>query len=295
MFKNLSLEALGVCGTQNETIELALSHGFRGIDLDIKDFSQQAAERGLPHARRLLDSAKLKIGGFALPVDWLAEDAGKADMARLPELAKLAADLGCTRALAQIAPGSDELPFHQNFELHRKRFADIATVLEPFGIRLGVGFNATPEAGAGKHYQFIQKFDQVLMLLGLVGKRNVGVLLDIWHLHVVGNGISDLAKLSKDQIVAVRVADFPPDIGRENASETNRLLPGETGVIDIPAWLTWLADLGYDGPVTPYPDKSYFQNVRRDEIGKRVGQATDRVWKAAGLSATGKRPAVASL
>ncbi len=35
MFKNLSSKHLGVSGSQNELIELALSFGFKGFDLDI--------------------------------------------------------------------------------------------------------------------------------------------------------------------------------------------------------------------------------------------------------------------
>ena len=68
MFKNLNTEALGLSASQSELIELALSFGFKGIDLDVVDFSAQVKEHGLPKARRLLDSAKLKIGAFKLPV-----------------------------------------------------------------------------------------------------------------------------------------------------------------------------------------------------------------------------------
>jgi sugar phosphate isomerase/epimerase len=289
MFKNLSLEALGISGTQNETIELALSHGFRGIDLDLVDFAQQAAERGLPHARRLLDSAKLRIGSFAIPFSLELDDAAFAkEMSRLAELIKLAKEMNCTRAVVQISPVSDQRPFHQNFEFHRKRLIEIAGLLEPAGIRLGVGYNASPAARSEGAYQFITQYSQLQMLLGLVGRRNVGILLDVWHLHVAGGGIDEIRKLGNNQVVALRLADFPRDRDVSNCSEEDRLLPGETGVIDSAAVLTHLAEAGYDGPVTPYPSSTCFQGLRRDEIGKRAGQALDHVWKGAGLSPAGK-------
>ena len=69
MFKNLNLEVLGVSGRTSEIIELALSFGFKGVDLDLVNFQQQVQVNGLARARRLLDSAKLKIGTFRLPLE----------------------------------------------------------------------------------------------------------------------------------------------------------------------------------------------------------------------------------
>jgi sugar phosphate isomerase/epimerase len=294
MFKNLSIDALGLSGTQNEAIELALSNGFRGIDLDLVDFHRQVQARGLPHARRLIDSAKLKIGSFQLPIDLEAEDADfRAALEKLPELAKLAAEIGCTRAATTLAPASDLRPYHQNFEFWRKRFAEVAAVLEEHSIRLGVGFLAAAERREGKAFQFIHQLDAMLMLLNLVNRRNIGVSLDLWQLHVAGGGIDEVRKLPVEQIVTVQLADIPADLDRQLAKETARLLPGETGVIEASAVLVSLAERGYDGPVTPWPDRSQLQGVRRDEVAKRAGQAMDSVWKGAGLSPAGKLAAAA--
>ncbi len=284
MFKNLCPEALGITGTQSELIELVLSHGFRGLDLQIAEFQKQVEVRGLPQSRRLLDSAKLRLGRFQLPFDLAADEAAFATgLHSLDTQAKLAADLGCTRATAKLAPASDTLPYHQNFEFHRKRIALVADVLAAHGVRLGVGFRAAPEWRQGKAFQFIHELDPLAMLLGLVGKTNVGLSLDVWDLHVAGG-----RQLSSGQIVTVEVADFPADKDRESAKEQDRLLPGESGAIDLAAVLTWLAERGYDGPVTPMPDRSRFSGVRRDEVGRKTGQALDQVWKAAGLSPLGK-------
>jgi hypothetical protein len=70
-------------------------------------------------------------------------------------------------------------------------------------------------------------------------------------------------------------------------------LPGETDVIDTPAALTALAEMGYSGPVTPLPHSSQFAGLRRDQIVKLTGEKLDAVWKQAGLSPAGKLPAVA--
>ena len=46
MFKNLDPSALGVAGHQSEIIELALTFGFRGIDLDIVEFAGRMKVHG---------------------------------------------------------------------------------------------------------------------------------------------------------------------------------------------------------------------------------------------------------
>lgn len=103
MFRNLSTEGLGVSGHQSEFIELALSFGFKGIDLDLVDFQQQVQVNGLARARRLLDSAKLKIGTFRLPLVWDdTDEIYQQGLQPLAESLKLAADLGATRAVTGL-------------------------------------------------------------------------------------------------------------------------------------------------------------------------------------------------
>jgi sugar phosphate isomerase/epimerase len=288
MFKNLSVAALGVSGRQSEIIELALSNGFRGIDLDLVDLSAQVAAHGLPHARRLLDSAKLKYGGAALPVRWTIDADYAKDLADLPQAAELAATLGCTRLSIVVESASDARPFHENFEVHRKRLSEIAALLAKHGLSLAIGFDPTPAARAGKDYEFIYSLDNLLMLMSMITAKNVGVAVDLWALQVSGAGIDGLKKLKPAQIFTVDLSD-----AKDASPEAARLLPGETGVIDAAAMLTYLAEIGYEGPITPRRDPAQYPGQSRDVIVREAGQKLDAVWKAAGLSPAGKLQAVA--
>ncbi len=282
MFKNLSSAALGVSGGQNEMIEAALSFGFKGIDLNILEFSEQVKTHGLPHARRLLDSAKLKLSYFHLPIDWQNDDDSfRRDLERLPSLAGLAAELGCTRALVWVAPASNERHFHQNFEFHRQRFTEIAKRLDPLGIRLGIGFRAAVDLRQGQAFEFVRNLDALLMLLSVVQARNVGLVLDEWDLVAGGGSLESLQKVGIDKIVAVQLADAAADAAEQNWPSNSRLLPLETGVIDSSALLAWLAERGYDGPVTPVPSATRSAGMRRDAIIKLAGatrQSLERRW-----------------
>ncbi|MBI3837847.1 MAG: sugar phosphate isomerase/epimerase [Planctomycetia bacterium] len=289
MFKNLSPEALGISGRESEVIELALSHGFKGLDLDLVDFAEQVKAQGMPRASRLIISARLKIGSFRVPVRWEDDSPDyKTDLQKLPELAELAQQMGCTRATATIEPANDWRPYHENFEFHRRRFAEMADVLAPYRIRLGIGFLSPLCCRAGRTFQFIQVADAAILLLRTIGATNVGLAFDSWHWHLGGGTLDQLRAVQGDKIVTVSLADCDADATAESAQLESRRLPSEGGALDAAALLSTLAELHYDGPVTPAPDKSQFAALGRDKIVKQAGVALDRVWKAAGLNLAGK-------
>ena len=68
MFKNLTGDGLGVSARQNEMVELALTYGFKGIDIDVTEMVSRIATFGEEFAKRYISSAqksaKLKIGSF---------------------------------------------------------------------------------------------------------------------------------------------------------------------------------------------------------------------------------------
>jgi sugar phosphate isomerase/epimerase len=293
MFKNLSPEALGISGRDSEIIELALSHGFKGLDLDLVEFAEQVRAQGMPRASRLIASARLKIGSFRLPVRWHEDGPEyKSDLERLGALADIAAQMGCTRSVTTIEPGNDVRPYHENFEFHRRRLAEIAGVLSGHKIRLGIGFVAPVRYRASCRFQFVQTFDEVLLLLRSTDSTNVGLAFDTWHWHLGGGKIEQLRSLAADKLVTVSLADAPSDANAQNAELESRRLGTGDGAIDLSAVLSTLAELRYDGPVTPAPDSSQFAGAARDKIVKIAGAALDTIWKAAGLNPAGKLVAV---
>ena len=92
MFKNLTGDGLGVSARQNEMVELALTYGFKGIDIDVTEMVSRIATFGEDFAKRYIvsaqKSARLKIGSFKLPISVLGEDAEFE--ARLPKLEQAA-------------------------------------------------------------------------------------------------------------------------------------------------------------------------------------------------------------
>jgi sugar phosphate isomerase/epimerase len=161
-------------------------------------------------------------------------------------------------------------------------------VLAKHGISLALAFDPAPAARTGKDYEFIYSLDNLLMILSMVSAKNVGIAVDLWALQVSGAGLDGLKKLKRDQILCVDVSD-----AKDATPEAARLLPGETGVIDVAAALTYLAEIGYEGPITPSRDPAQYPGKSREAIARDAAQKLDALWKTAGLSPAGKLQAVA--
>jgi sugar phosphate isomerase/epimerase len=296
MFKNLCPSALGISGHQSEIIELALTYGFGGMDLQVADFATRVKLKGMPYARRLIDSAKIRVGTFALPLGWdLEDDEYQQGLKRLAEYAQVASEVGCIRCVGTLAAASEKRPYHENFEFHRRRLGSLCEALRPSGVSLGVSFQAGEYLRKNQAFQFIHDLDALTLLVNMVDANNLGLLLDTWDLAACGATAETIRSLPVAQIVAVQVADMPADVPSAELTENSRLLPGtENGRIDIASMLAALAANGYDGPVTPKPSRSVFQSRRRDIIVKQTGEALEKVCRAAGLPSEGRRTAAAS-
>lgn len=279
MFRTLSADGLGISGQQSELIELALSFGFQAIELDMVEFLEEVDIYGLPHARRMLDSARLRVGQFSLPIQWdqWEEDEAKfkTELERLARMAELAADLGCRHCLTCVRPASDERPYHENFEFHRKRLGEIAEVLRPHEICLGIGFHAPPALRQGRAFQFIHTFDALVQLVKSVVAENVGAIVDTWQLHVGGAKMEEIRALSGNQIAAVVLSDIAADVDLETVDQSARLVPGDTGVIDNASALAILDELGADGPLTVRASRKAFADTRRDRVVRHVRDRLD--------------------
>ena len=283
MFRNLSTVGLPLSGRPSELIELALSFGFDAMDIDLLDFQQQAEAFGVPHARRLMVSARLKSGTFHLPVDLAAgESEFKEQMALLPKRLELAQAAEAARAVATVAPASDEHSFKDFFELYRARLNDIGDLLAKHGIMLGLNIRPEAEAREGKAHQFIHTFEGLLGLVAVAHER-VGAIADAWALHVTGESLDMISRVPKGRLVEVRLSDAPRDVASAELNHTHRLMPGDTGVIPLGAVLAEAKAAGFDGPVTPWADRSTLVGRGREKIVRLAGDRLEMAWKEAGL------------
>lgn len=292
MFRNLSPKALGITGRQSEIIELALTYGFRGLELDIYDFAKRVGHRGLDHASRFIRSSQLKIGSFELPMRWRADEATfAADLEKLPEILGYAVAIGAKCCHTHVLPGSNELPYHENFELHRKRLATVCEALDKQGVRLGIGLLVAPAHRQDLQFQFIREAESLVTLLKSIGSENIGLMLDTWNWHFAGGTLDALRALGEKGIVSVYLADAAAEATADTLSEDQRMLPYPDGPANNLATVSLLNDLGYKGPITLAPNPRCVTGKTRDAIVQHCGNILEDMWRAIGLARPVKAPA----
>src|SRR5262245_3444473 len=96
MYASLNARALGLDLTAVETIGLASSAGFGGVDFLVRDLVEASIDPGSLRAR--MDDLGLRGGAWPLPVAWRGDaPTFAADLARLPRYAEAAQVLGLSR------------------------------------------------------------------------------------------------------------------------------------------------------------------------------------------------------
>lgn len=295
MFKNLNPLAIGVSGRQSELIELALTYGFKGIEIDLADLVKRSQRATFEKAARFLTSSaasmKLKVGGFEAPIDLDDDDKGYATkLAALPEAAQTAGRVGATTALLRIPAGTDRLPYHEYFNLTRKRIDEVAQVFASSNINVALNFSASSDAATGKQYKFVGDVEGFLALFRSCTSKNVGITLDTWSFHVGGGSFDQIAEVPAERVFSLRVADISEKIDTKKATTKNRLMPGLGGVIENVKIVSHFAKAGYKGPITPMGHSNNSSGMTRDALVAAAQDALDKVLQEAGVPTVTRKP-----
>ncbi len=279
MYAALSPGMIGVELPLEECARLAAQAGLKGISVDVG-----AAAADPAAVRSVLEVNKLSAASWGLPVEFRQdEEKHREGLARLPELAKAAKQIGAERCSTWILPFSERLTFEENFELHRKRLRECAEVLEEHGCRLGLEFVGTKTLRDGKPHEFIHTQEGMLELCEAIGTGNVGLLVDCFHWYTSHGAIDDIRKLSDALVVDVHINDGAEGRGPDEQIDNDRRLPGESGVIDLVGFLQGLKAIGYTGPVTPEPFSPRLGEMPPEEAIRTTAEALLGVWKEAEL------------
>lgn len=280
MYASFSPGDLGIDLPFPEAAELAAECGFEGISID----QAYLDERGPGEYREVLSARDLRPGTLGLPV---SIDAEKSEYQRqldaLEKTAERAATVGCTRCSTYIMSFSDDRPFEENFEFHRRRLDGVAEILADHGIDLGLEFLGPETLRDGHEYEFIHTARGMLELCDVIDPDAVGLLLDSWHWYTAGESLETLHALDADDVVDVHVNDAPSGVPVDELPDTVRHLPGETGVIDIESFLQHLADIGYEGPVSAEPFSERVESMPPEDAAAETVKSMETVRQRAGI------------
>lgn len=292
MIKNFSARALGINGRQSELLELALTYAFDGFDIDMQDMFRRSQREEASDASKYLSSAQkayeqkskpLHWGGFELGIELDSdEDTFTSQVGALNPVADLAKEIGVGRAYVDLPAATDRLPYHEYFEVQRTRLAQIAAVLSPRGIQLGVGLQAGKELAEGKQFEFVRNVEGFKAIIEAAGD-GVGFIIDTYD-WVVGDGAMDqISEIPADKIVLVRMSSVPEDVDAAQAPSSGRGLPEPEGLLNHVKLISYLTTSGYTGPISPGASAARYKGQTRESIVKQAQEAIDGIYTAAGL------------
>lgn len=284
MFTSLDTGNLQIEVPLEEALALAAGHGFAALDLDTGALLECAEQASIQEIADRFAAAGLRAGAWGLPVNLRADEASfQASLDALPRHAALAEALGSSWCSTWILPFSDSLPFDENMALHVRRLRPAAAILAEHGCRLGLEFVAPATVRRGHAHHFIHTIDGALDLSERLGTGNAGLLLDCYHWHTAHGTRKDIERLRADQVVYVHLNDAHPGIEIDELPDTDRLLPGASGVIDITGFLQALAGTGFDGPMAVEPFDASLNGLPATERVRRTAESLRGSLQAAGL------------
>jgi sugar phosphate isomerase/epimerase len=274
MYKNLNATVLGVSGRQSELIELAMTYGFRGLDIDIVDLVKRTQRSEFEKAARYLLSAKMLVSGFETPIDLDSDEATfEKTLAQLPAAIEIAGKVNARAGFLRLPAATDRLPFHEYFDVLRKLY-----------------FSTAIENRENRQFKFIQDVDGFLAFFNACTNPSVGLVIDTFNWVVGGGTFEQLATIPGNRIAVLRLADTEVLPTIEDASLKMRQLAGTSGVIDNVRIVSILSKAGFDGPITAFGHASNFGGMTRDSIVAKSQDSLDNVLAGAGLPTFTRRP-----
>ncbi|HEY5979802.1 MAG TPA: TIM barrel protein [Microlunatus sp.] len=254
MYSNLSLGALGLSADFPTAVELAVEHGFGGLDPDLGHLASLGDEAAIREAAAEVSERGLRWGVAGLPVDLTAPAADfTAQIASMSDTLAVLSAAGVPSVGTWVRPMHDDLTYRRNWVLHVSRLALVAEVLADAGLRLGLEYVGPKTFWSTERFPFIHSLAEVRELIAETGASNVGVILDSFHWYTAGETAADLVGLRDAEIVSVDINDAPDDRLRDEQLDLDRRLPASTGVIDLAGFMTGLRDADYTGPVKVEP------------------------------------------
>ncbi len=278
MYKILNSGGLGVAGKQNELIELALTHGFNGVEVDMVDLVGRHDTLGKQFACQFLQSANIDLGTFKLPIKLGASDeAYAASIAKLDTIIDLATTLNARCCYVEVGSSNSLFSFQECFEKHQQRLQELGEKFSGTPIKIGLWLRGSDGAPADGAFKFIQTADELMTLVKAVGQPNVGICLDAWQWAIGGGTVEQLTNAGIEKVVTeIRLADVAEGVDPEKIKETDRTeLPGDSldsfSVQLCQAVISSSAEV----PISVATDLGTFENGPREAIVGRISKQLD--------------------
>jgi len=188
-------------------------------------------------------------------------------------LCEVAYTIGCPTIQLNAFCMLAQRPWEEILKLTAANIADIADMGQAYGIQFQV---------EGAAWTPIHSLSQCLQLIEAVNRKNVGLVIDFWHLWASrGTNCEELARLDKHLIYGVHLADGkrPPE-GEPWVDEKllRGFLPGD-GDLPMAEWVAAVKATGFDGVVSGEILNDHLWERDLYEIAADMRQRMDQYWE----------------
>ncbi len=245
--------AVGVQLNQKELLDAAIKYGFESIVAYPKALAEMS-DSELDNLIGKMKSKQITWGAAGLPLDFRkSKEKFETDLKALPRLAKALQGAGGTRMNTWIMPTNDALTYRENFKQHSQRLGKVARVIADYGIKLGLEYVGPKTLMARDRYSFIRSMKEIKELIVEINSPNIKIQLDSFHWFCAEESVEDILSLDPSDIVTVDLNDATKGRTAAEQIDGQRQLPGDSGLIDLKAFLEALVQIGYDGPIRAEP------------------------------------------
>ena len=273
---SLSPGAIGLKCTANELLDYAIKFKFSAISPPLRELIQFKESDKKAYLEKMKKN-EIVFDSGGLPIDFrTTESKFKEGFDFLVENINSIVSLNVSSLVTWIMPTHKTLTYMRNFEQHRTRLNEVATVLEDSGLKLGLEYVGPKTLMARDKYPFLHSINGLKELIKSIEKKNVGYLLDSYHTYCAEDKNEDLDFLKAEDIISVQLNDGV--LGRTIATQMDleRELPGDTGIIDLENFLNLIRNKGYNGAVSVEPFNKELNKMEVKAKLKRVRASLSR-------------------
>jgi sugar phosphate isomerase/epimerase len=274
----LSLGRLGFKSTVPESLDLAVKHGFEGIDPD-PDYFASLGDDGLKRLLDQMQGKQLKFGVAGLPVEFRKDEAAFSEgLKKLPSTADVLRRAGVMHVSTWVLPFSNQLTYMQNFRQHAYRLRQCAQVLADRDQKLGLEYVAPRTLWRSQRHPFLHTMSEMKELIVAIGTNNVGFQLDSWHWFNAQETAADVLSLRSTDVLTVDLNDAPRGLSLDQYQDDHRELPAATGVIPVKQFLDALVGIGYDGSIQAEPFNAALRALPVDQACANTATAIGKAF-----------------
>lgn len=220
-------------------IPIAKNAGFEAIELTQDKVEPILAPNSLKTLTNQIESHGLTVVSINGPENFnlLNQRQFSEIIERTRNLARAAREMNCNLLIPVPSPMQSSLSAD---DVRIQTAESLVELAECCGedINLGLEFLGIKECS-------VNNLKDAIKIVKTVNRKNVGLVLDSFHLYLSGSEVTEMKELDRDRIFLVHVNDSEPG-DRSKLRDFNRLFPGE-GVIDLKRLAVDLAELRYDG------------------------------------------------